>query len=177
MKLKLDVPLFDIAKRYGVSRTTIHNIFLTYLYAVHEVLYQGLMKRMPSLAKNQGSMPESFGEFTNCRVIIDCTEFRITTPRQDLNAASASYSNYKHNLTGKFLIGVAPNGTITYVNDGYPGNTSDKVLTEHCGVLNHLKAGDLILADKGFLLHNVLPQGYMLKGQLSDFAITGSLTR
>ena len=51
MKLKLDVPLFDIAKRYDVSRTTIHNVFLTYLYAVHEVLYKGLMKRMPSLAK------------------------------------------------------------------------------------------------------------------------------
>ena len=145
MKLKLDVPLFDIAKRYDVSRTTIHNVFLTYLYAVHEVLYQGLMKRMPSLAKNQGSMHESFGEFTNCRVIIDCTEFRITTPRQDLNAASASYSNYKHNLTGKFLIGVAPNGTITFVSDGYPGNTSDKVLTEHCGVLNHLKVSNYFI--------------------------------
>ena len=51
MKLKLDVPLFDIAKRYDVRRTTIHNVFLTYLYAVHEVLYQGLMKRMPSLEK------------------------------------------------------------------------------------------------------------------------------
>ena len=141
LKLKLDTPLFDIAKRYGVSRTTVHNIFLTYLHALNEILYKGMMNKIPSLTKNQGSLPDTFGDFSNCRLIIDCTEFRITTPRQDLNAATASYSNYKHNLTSKFLIGVAPNGSITFVSAGFPGSTSDKVVTEQSGVLSHLKVG------------------------------------
>jgi len=139
LKLKLDMPLFDIAKRYGVSRTTVHNIFLMYLHALNDILYQGMMNEIPSLTKSQSSLPDTFGDLTNCRLIIDCTEFRITTPRQDLNAATASYSNYKHNLTSKFLIGVAPNGTITFVSSGFPGSTSDKVMTEECGVLSHLK--------------------------------------
>ena len=141
MKLKLDVPFFDLAKRFNVSRTTIHNIFMTYLHALNEILYDGMMKTIPSLAKNGGSLPESYANFTNCRIIIDCTEFKITTPRRDLNAAAASYSNYKHNLTGKFLIGVAPNGSITFVSEGFPGNTSDKMVTDQCGVLNQLQVG------------------------------------
>ena len=141
LKLKLDMPLFDIAKRYGVSRTTVHNIFLTYLHALNEILYKGMTNKIPSLTKSQGSLPVTFGDFSNCRLIIDCTEFRITTPRQDLNAATASYSNYKHNLTSKFLIGVAPNGSITFVSAGFPGSTSDKVVTEQSGVLSHLKVG------------------------------------
>ena len=90
MKLKLDMPLFDIAKRYGVSRTTVHTIFLTYLHVLDDILYQRMMNEIPSLTKNQSSLPDTFGDFTNYRLIIDCTEFRITTPRQDLNAATAS---------------------------------------------------------------------------------------
>ena len=31
MKLKLDLPLYDLAKRYSVSRTTIQNIYMTFI--------------------------------------------------------------------------------------------------------------------------------------------------
>ena len=141
MKLKLDLPMFDLATRYHVSRTTIHNIFLTYLHCLHEILYKGMMKQIPSLSKNRGSLPESFGDFTNCRIIIDYTEFRICTPRKDLNASTLSYSDYKHNLTAKFLIGVTPNGSITFVSNGFPGSTSDKEVTQRSGVLSHRKVG------------------------------------
>ena len=51
---------------------------------------------------------------------MECTEFRIATPRSDLQAAITTYSNYKHNVTAKFLIGVAPNGAITFVTDAFP---------------------------------------------------------
>ena len=99
------------------------------------------MNAIPSLSKNRGSMPESFANFTNCKLIIDFKEFEITTPRGDMNAAAGSYSNYKHNLTGKCLIGVAPNGSITFVSEGFPGNTSGKMVTDQCGVLNQLQVG------------------------------------
>ena len=86
-------------------------------------------------------MPETFGGISNCRIILDCTEFFIETPRKDLHAASTSYSNYKHRLTAKYLIGVAPNGAITFVSQGYPGSTSDKMVTDHSKVITHLKVG------------------------------------
>ena len=86
MRLKLDLPYFDIARRYSVSQSTIQNIVMTYLHALHEIFYDGMMATLPSQAKNQCSLPDSFGDIANCRVIIDCTEFRIATPRSDLQA-------------------------------------------------------------------------------------------
>ena len=139
MRLRRDMPYFDLAKRYGVSHTTIQNIFLTYLHAFHQIFFIGCMKNIPFLEKNCGSMPNTFGGISNCRIILDCTEFFIETPRQDLHAASASYSNYKHRLTAKYLIGVAPNGAITFVSNGFPGSTSDKMVTDHSKVITQLK--------------------------------------
>ena len=71
MKLKLDLPYFDLAKRYAVSQTTIQNIFMTYLYAMHQIFFLGSMTQLPSQNKNKASLPDSFGDFSNCRVIID----------------------------------------------------------------------------------------------------------
>lgn len=139
MKLKLDMPLYDLSNRFKISRTTVQNIFMTYLHVIHEVLFKGMMKDIPSIEKNQSCLPESFGDFANCRIILDCTEFNIEKPRTDLNAAGLTYSNYKHNLTAKFLIGVAPNGAITFVSDGYPGSVSDKMITADSGVMKHMK--------------------------------------
>ena len=36
IKLKLDVPFFDLAMQFHVSRTTIHNICMTYLHALND---------------------------------------------------------------------------------------------------------------------------------------------
>jgi len=41
--------------------------------------------------------------------------------------------------------------TITFVSDPYPGSTSDKDIVSHCGLVEKLHRGDLVLADKGFL--------------------------
>ena len=77
-------------------------------------------------------------------MIIDCTEFFIEKPRSNLNAAGLLFSNYKHRLTAKYLIGVAPNGAITFVSDGYLGSTSDKVITDNSGILSLLQHMDTL---------------------------------
>ena len=79
-----------------MSQTTIQNIIMTYLHSLHETFFSGAMASIPSQQRNKCTMPESFGDFTNCRIIIDCTEFQIAASRKDLSAASATYSNYKH---------------------------------------------------------------------------------
>ena len=129
MKLKFNLPLYDLADRYSVTRTTITNIYMTYLHLIHEVVFKAILNKIPSVEKNRSCLPDSFGDFSNCRIIIDCTEFTIEKPRSKLNTASLLFSNYKHNLTAKYLIGVAPNGAITYVSDGYMGSISDKMAT------------------------------------------------
>ena len=85
-------------------------------------------------------------------VIIDCFEVFIEKP-SNLLARAQTYSNYKSHNTIKVLIGISPQGTITFVSQAWGGRTSDKFLTENCGLLNKLKPGDLVMANRGFTIH------------------------
>lgn len=51
---------------------------------------------------------------------------------------------------------------VTYTSKLYPGSTSDVAIVRHSKVLENFMAGDLILADKGFIIHDQLPQGVCL---------------
>ena len=63
----------------------------------------------------------------------------------------------------KVIVGVAPNAVITFVSKLYPGSISDKaILVQQSGRLNHLVAGDMVLADKGFLIQDILPNDVSL---------------
>ena len=68
----------------------------------------------------------------------------------DLMARTQTFSNYKHHNMVKLLIGIAPQGVISYVSKGWGGRVSDKYLTENCGILDKLQPGDQVLADRGF---------------------------
>ena len=83
----------------------------------------------------------SFGKKTT--VIIDCFEVFIEKPSNFL-AMAQTYSNYKSHNTIKVLIGISPQGTVTFVSQAWGGRTLDKSLTENCGLLNKLKPGDLV---------------------------------
>ena len=98
----------------------------------------------------RASMPLSFrSKFRKCACIIDCFELFIERP-SDLKARAQTYSTYKSHNTMKYLIGVIPQGIISFISKGWCGRVSDKHVTEHCGFLDKLTPGDLILADRGF---------------------------
>ena len=89
----------------------------------------------------------SFGK--RVAIIIDCFEVFIERP-SNLCARATTWSNYKHKNTAKVLIGIAPQGAVTYVSEAWGGRVSDKHLTENCGILHNLLPGDIVLADGGF---------------------------
>lgn len=76
-----------------------------------------------------------------------------------MTTQKSTYSNYKHYHTLKALVGVSPN-VVTFCSDLFPGSTSDKMITLHSGLLTQLECGDL--ADKGFLIRDILPIGIHL---------------
>jgi len=84
-------------------------------------------------------------------LIIDCFEIFICRP-SNLLARAQTFSSYKHHNTVKVLIGVNPQGTISFVSKAWGRRTSDKFLTENCGILKMLLPGDLNLADRGFII-------------------------
>ena len=46
---------------------------------------------------------------------------------------------------------------MSFVSKGWGGRVSDKHLTENCGILDNLSAGDQILADRGFNIQDCRP--------------------
>lgn len=108
----------------------------------------------PERAELWSTMPEcfqySFGK--RITVIIDCFEIFIEKP-SNLLAQAQTFSSYKHHNTTKVLIGITPQGTISFVSNAWGGRTSDKFLTENCGILDKLVPGDIVMADRGFAIH------------------------
>ena len=72
-------------------------------------------------------------------VIIDCFEVFIEKPT-NLLARAQTFSSYKHHTTIKILIGITPQGTVSFVSG------------ENCGFLNKLLPEDIVMADRGFTI-------------------------
>ena len=86
---------------------------------------------------------------TTVSIIIDCFELFIERPSSH-RARALTWSTYKHHNTVKCLIGRAPQGSISFISQGYGGKASDNFVTEHCGCLNKLLPGNCVMADRGF---------------------------
>jgi hypothetical protein len=101
-------------------------------------------------------MPELFRAVNiNIRVVIDCTEIAVQAP-SSMMLRSEFYSQYKSKTTLKCLIGVSPAGCVTFVSSLYAGSISDKQITKVSGFLDLLEEGDVVMADKGFLIQDLL---------------------
>lgn len=158
MKLRQNYTKLHLGELFHCSTATISNIILTFVHVLYKLLYEDCLKSVPSREKNRTSMPESFSLFGHCKMIIDCTDVEIAAPGL-MSDQKLTYSTYRGVNSFKTLIGVAPNAVITHVSKLFPGSTSDKAIVEKSGVLEHFKCGDLILADKGFLIADIVPTG------------------
>ncbi len=162
MKLKLNCRDLDLAERFAVSRTTVSNVVKTHIVALHEILFDGmLVGRIPSQLKCSGCLPACFDAFKTARAVMDATEMTMDIPT-NLNLQAACYSSYKSRHTAKAVTCVAPNGTIVFCSNTYPGSTSDNAIVEHSRILEQFQPGDLIVADKGFTIQPLLPDGVSL---------------
>ena len=84
------------------------------------------------------TMPSAFRKFfKKCAVIIDCSEIIIRRSK-DLLARAQVWSNYKHHSTVKFLIGITPQGTISYIS-----KCADKEIVERSSLIDYLLPGTI----------------------------------
>lgn len=155
MKLRLNMPLKDLSYRFNISLPTVSRIFLAWM-VVMDVRLSPLIN-WPDREDLWRTMPQcfqfSFGK--KVTIIIDCFEVFINRP-SNLLARTQTFSSYKHHNTVKVLIGITPQGTISFISKAWGGRTSDKFLTENCGIMSKLLPGDLVMADRGFTIEESL---------------------
>ena len=102
-------------------------------------------------------MPESFKRTYPTTRCIDCTELFCQSP-SSLNIQNSLFSHYKHHVTYKGLIGIAPSGAITFISQLYSGSISDKEIVNRCGTLKKelWDDNDSVMADRGFTIEDEL---------------------
>ena len=91
-------------------------------------------------------------------MILNCTDIKTAAPGP-MDGQKLTYSSYRGMNSFKVLIGVAPNPVTTFASKLYPCSVSDKAIVQDSRVLSVSEPEDLILADKGFLIQDIVPNG------------------
>ncbi|XP_067679678.1 uncharacterized protein [Haliotis asinina] len=134
------------------------NMCSMYYACANAISLAGSIPIWPSRVTVDKYMPPEFQiTYPSTRVILDCTELRIQIPSA-LVLNSMFYSHYKSSCTPKGLIGIAPNGAITFVSNLYTGVMSDVEITKLSGILDLLEPGDSVMTDKGFTIASILSE-------------------
>ena len=124
MRLRLSLSVQDLGYRFGIHKSTVSRIFSSVL-AVLFVRLKFLIV-WPSRDVLRKTLPMDFRKHCpKCVVIIDCFEIFIDRPT-DLLARAQTYSSYKHHNTIKYLIGITPQGSVSFISEGWGGRVSDK---------------------------------------------------
>jgi hypothetical protein len=149
MHLRLHTPLQHLAYIFCISRPTASKVFHETLHVMYHCCKPLVF--WPAREVIQAKLPDQFlmHPWNKTVSIIDCFEIFIERPSTP-DASALTWSNYKSNNTIKYLISITPSGHISFISLGWGGRASNKMITRDSGYLDNIRANDLILADRGF---------------------------
>ena len=172
-KLRVGTLNHVLADIFNASQTTVSRIFFAWANFLYFML--GSFCIWPSRPKIQKCMPDCFKKtYPSCRGIIDASEIRVQAP-SSMILNSEMCSSYKSHTTYKGNVVISPSGEIIiYISSLFEGSISDKELVRQ--YVWALTTGDQLMADKGFVIQDlltplgcevVMPSFLSSKGQFS----------
>ncbi|XP_046845616.1 uncharacterized protein LOC124439434 [Xenia sp. Carnegie-2017] len=120
MRLRLNLPVQDLGYRFGIHASTVSRVFQSCI----DVMFSSMkfLIHWPDREQLRLTLPMCFRErCSSCAVIIDCFEVFIDRP-SDFLARAHTWSSYKHHNTAKFLIGITPQGTVSFISKAWGGS-------------------------------------------------------
>ncbi|KAG8000888.1 hypothetical protein GBF38_018169, partial [Nibea albiflora] len=173
MRLRLDLRNQDLAYRFGVKVSMVTRTVHQMVSIMSSTLVPTAVF-WPSRAELRKNLPAALRtSHPDCAVIIDCFTVPFEEPvsrgnqqqqqQQQRVVPGSQVVGTSHNVL-KYLIGVAPQGVVTFVSRGVLGNVSDKSLAEGCGLLCKLLPGDVVLASRDLdIADSVAARGALFK--------------
>jgi hypothetical protein len=156
-RLRKGLDLEVLSDMFNISTSQVSRIINTWLLLMADRLGQLDFWPKTPVEKPLLVPQDQHEKLKNLVVILDGTEIFLQRPSAT-QAQKETFSSYKNHVTGKMLVGVDGHGTIIFASRVYAGRTSDKKLTTHSGVLDLLKRGDLVMADRGFDIADILKE-------------------
>ncbi|XP_061579306.1 uncharacterized protein LOC133445837 isoform X2 [Cololabis saira] len=160
MRLRLDLRNQDLAYRFGVKVGTVARTVHRMVNIMSSTLVPTAVF-WPSRAELRKNLPAALhASYPDCAVIVDC----FTVPFEEPVAQGNQQQQQQQQNVLKYLIGVAPQGVVTFVSRGALGNVSDRSLAEGCGFLCKLLPGDVVLAARDLNIgESVAARGALFK--------------
>ena len=144
----------DLACRFNVEQSSVSRIVNQWIPML-KIQLKSLI-RWPQTTIGPTVHPYNF--LPNAEAIIDGTEIFMQRP-SNMATQKSSYSDYKSHTTVKYLVGIDTfTGVFVYILSGCSGNSSDRFTVEHSGLMDELKFGQRILADKGYNAQDLFVQ-------------------
>ena len=162
MKFRLNLGDQDLAFRFGVHQSTISRCISKWI----DVMYVRLkpLVKWPEREQLVKTMPMDFRRhFKHCVTIIDCFEVFVERPT-NLKARAQTWSNYKHHNTIKFLIGIAPQGAITFISRGWGGRALSRVQI-------HVERVIGVVRQKYTIFQSTLPVNFIMCSKNQDIIV------
>lgn len=157
-KLKLNISFACLAVMFNFSPSSCTKYFYTVLHLLALALKPVVF--WPTKDAIMANMTKCFEKYKNTRVVLDCTEVKVQKCKC-LKCRIRTYSHYKGTHTFKFLIGITPAGTISFVSSAYGGRATDKAIFLKENILDKCDPYDAIMVDKGFMIENECAEKYV----------------
>ena len=147
---------FDVkflAGTFGINSSQVSRIYTTCITFLSQEL--SFLVLWLSRSELQKCLPKRLKKFKNVRVIIDCLELFTQKPKVP-SSQKITWSNYKHWNTAKLLVGITPTGVVSFIPPLWTESICDKEIVRQSGLLDLLEEGDAVMADKGFVIRDLL---------------------
>jgi hypothetical protein len=147
-KIRLGDSNKRLSHNYNISESYVSRLFNKYVPYISQCMRSLIMwQPIESVYLN---LPLAFwARYYDVYCVIDTFEIQCEHPSNAYDQA-CSYSDYKSCNTYKYLIGIAPDGTIMFLSKGFLGRFSDIKIAVDSNFIKEIPHGCSVLADRGF---------------------------
>ncbi|XP_066941608.1 uncharacterized protein [Macrobrachium rosenbergii] len=173
IKIKLNLPMPFLGILFNISLTTISRVFRFTIDLLFTKIVP-LLVFWPPRDDLRLLIPPNFEDCENCLYSVDFFELDVEvrgctshSVKEKLDNLDAYFSNSLIDIRKrKFMMSVAPQGTIIFISKGTSGDISEKVLAAESGFFNHIAAEDIVVTDRGLDIENEVD----MRGALLELA-------